>query len=114
MLAVVSGGQNIEAVRILYANKASVSNLDSYGNNILHLAVMYGNTDALDYLLSNAKNLSIYERNEAGETPMSIAAELKNEKAMKILERYVSQNDQSKLTTDALLNELDTEAELKE
>jgi hypothetical protein len=41
MLAVAGGGQNIESVKILLANKADTTALDTYGNNILHIAVIY-------------------------------------------------------------------------
>ena len=52
MLAVAEGGQNLEAVKILLANKADITILDSYGNNILHIAAQYGNNEALEFLIS--------------------------------------------------------------
>lgn len=97
MLAVAEGGQNIEAVRILLANKADTTILDTYGNNILHLAALYGNNEALEYLTQSAFNkLNVSERNNDGDTPLSIVQEKKNDKGIKILEKFISlQGDQS-------------------
>ena len=90
MLAVAEGAQNIEAVRILLANKADTTILDTYGNNILHIAAHYQNIDAIEYLTLNSQKLNILERNQNGETPMSIVQEKKNERGIKILERFIS------------------------
>ena len=53
MLAVAEGGQNIEAVKILLANNADTTILDTYGNNILHIAAQYQNNEAIDFLTQN-------------------------------------------------------------
>ena len=39
MLAVAAGGQNMECVKILFANKADATAKDLIGNTILHIAV---------------------------------------------------------------------------
>jgi ankyrin repeat protein len=73
MLAVAGGGQNIECIRILVANKADLSIVDPLGNTILHIAATYQNNEALEFLLSHSQKLNVFERNQKGETPLSIA-----------------------------------------
>jgi len=73
MLAVAGGGQNIECIKILLSNKVDTSVLDPLGNSILHIAVSYNNVDALEYLINNDQSLNIFERNQKGETALSIA-----------------------------------------
>jgi ankyrin repeat protein len=115
MLAVAEGAQHIEAVRILLANKADTTILDTYGNNILHIAAHYQNIDAIEFLTLNSQKLNILERNQNGETPMSIVQDKKNERGIKILERFISvSGDTSKQNVDDLLNELDAEKEKQE
>lgn len=74
---------------------------------MLHLAVLSGNIDSLEYLLRNFPNLSVFDRNEKGETALSIAQERKLAKAISLLERY-QQNvgDKTQENTEQLLNEL--------
>lgn len=79
-------------MKILVNNKADLHILDPVGNSVLHIAVSNGNDKALDYLLQNwpEKSLPVdlTHRNKKGETPYTIALESKNEKALKVLERY--------------------------
>lgn len=104
MLAVAGGGQNIECVRILIQHKADTSIVDSNGNTLLHIAAMYQNNEALDFLLKTSQTLNVFERNQKGETPLSIAQERKDDKAqrtMKLLEEYAQKyGDQTKQSTD--------------
>lgn len=91
MLAVAGGGQNIECIRILVQHKADTNIVDSQGNTILHIAAIYQNNEALDFLLHSNKSLNVFERNLKGETPLSIAQERKDDKgarALKLLEEY--------------------------
>lgn len=78
MLAVAGGDSNIECVRILLVNKANTGLQDSYGNSLLHIAAIYGSSEILQYLLQNLKQMNIFERNNNGETALSIAQEKKN------------------------------------
>lgn len=78
MLAVAGGDSNIECVKILLVNKANTGLLDSYGNSLLHIAAIYGSSEILQYLLQNLKQMNIFERNNNGETALSIAQEKKN------------------------------------
>lgn len=73
MLAVAGGGQNIESIRILISLKADTNVVDAQGNTILHIAAIYQNNEALDFLLNTNKSLNVFERNLKGETPLSIA-----------------------------------------
>ena len=73
MLAVAGGDQNLECVRLLLQSKANPSLTDSYGNTLLHIAAIYGSNDILKYLVQNLRQISIFERNNAGETALSIA-----------------------------------------
>jgi ankyrin repeat protein len=94
MLAVAGGGQNTECVRLLHSAKADLTVSDPVGNNLFHLAVRNSNLPALEYLLKNWPSsvpLDLGERNKKGETPFSIATELKNESALKQLSEYEEQ-----------------------
>ena len=73
MLAVAGGDQNLECVRCLLSNKANTSITDSFGNTLLHIAAIYGSNDILRYLIQNLKQINIFERNNNGETALSIA-----------------------------------------
>lgn len=106
MLAVAGSDKNLEVVKFLINNnKADVSSVDFAGNTLLHLAVTYGNIDILEYLVVNLK-LNIFERNNSGETPLSIAESKKLERATKLLEKSKNVYDQTKIKSDELLKEL--------
>lgn len=51
MLAVAGGGQNLEAVKLLVANKADLTVKDPVGNSVLHVAAINQNDAALAFLL---------------------------------------------------------------
>ena len=51
MLAVAGGDQNLECVRCLLSLKANTTMTDTYGNTLLHIAVIYGSNDILKYLI---------------------------------------------------------------
>lgn len=53
MLAVAAGGQNIECVKTLINARADTSIVDTLGNTVLHIAAIYQNNDALEYLIKN-------------------------------------------------------------
>jgi len=50
--------------------------------------------------------LNIFERNNNGETALSIVQERKNLKAIEVLEGQAKINDKTKMKTDDLLNDL--------
>ena len=83
MLAVAGGGQNLECVRLLLNAKADVSITDAYGNSLLHIAAIYQNNEVLEYLLANNNTLNVFERNQKGETPLSIVQERKDDKGQR-------------------------------
>ncbi|CDW79057.1 ankyrin repeat domain-containing [Stylonychia lemnae] len=110
MLAVAGGGQNLECVKLLIQAKADTGILDPLGNTILHIAASYQNNEVLEYLLKNSQTMNVFERNQKGETPLSIVQERKDDKAqkaMRLLEEYAQwYGDQTKEKTDQLLNDL--------
>lgn len=114
MLAVAGGGQNLECVKLLMGAKADMSLKDAYGNSLLHIAAIYQNNEALEYLIKNSRDLNVFERNTKGDTPLSIVQEKKDERALKLLQGYAQNyGDKTKEKTDELLNDL-IEAEQKE
>jgi ankyrin repeat protein len=44
---------------------------DDLGNNLLHIAAIYGNNTILEYFIKNLK-IEIFSRNIKGETALSI------------------------------------------
>ena len=112
MLSIAGGGQNVECTKLLVSKGAEVSVKDQTGNTLLHIAALSGNNDALEFLLNNSHKLNVFERNEKGETPLSIAQEKKDQRAMRLLEEYAKRyGDQTKQNTDQLLNDLMEEEE---
>ena len=79
---------------------------------------MHQNNHALDLLLDRWPKdipLDLSARNKKGETVFSIANDLKDEKALKILKSYEARyGDQSQKQTDDLLEDLLKEEEKKE
>lgn len=72
MLAVANGDENLEVFKLLLQAKADISLVDSFSNNLLHLAAKYNSPKIMEYLLSNSR-INMFERNLTGETPLSIA-----------------------------------------
>jgi ankyrin repeat protein len=75
------------------------------GNTLPHIAAIHGNDKLLAYIVTLDK-INIFERNNEGETALSIAQSKKNTKAIEILETHAQKNDHTKLKTDELLNDL--------
>ncbi len=67
-------------MRYLIENKAETNVKDSYQNGIVHIAMNNKNNVVLEYLLTNLPQyqLNMFDRNTKGETPLSMAQELKN------------------------------------
>ena len=84
MLAVASGDSNIDTVKILLKQNSDIHILDANGNNLIHIASKYDNSKMLQYLVQNTK-VNVFERNNKGETALSIATEKKNQQIIEIL-----------------------------
>ncbi len=74
---------NVEAVRKLASNRASLETRDEDGNTALALAAALGNTAVLDALLGAGANVET--RNNTQETPLMIAAANGREQAVELL-----------------------------
>ena len=84
------------------------------GSNILHLvAGGTNNNDVLEYVVKNAK-VNIFERNNAGDTPLTICQAKGNSDGVKIIEECQEVNDDTAAKTDELMNELMGEEEKTE
>jgi len=53
MLAVAKGDENFECLQALLAQGANFNCVDTYDNNLLHVAALYSNNKILDYLAKN-------------------------------------------------------------
>jgi ankyrin repeat protein len=90
---------------LLVANNANINVVDFLGNTLPHIAAIHGNDKILAYIVT-LDTINIFARNNEGETPFSIAQSKKNTKAVEILENHAQNNDQTKIKTDELLNDL--------
>jgi ankyrin repeat protein len=53
MLATAGGDKNLECVKLLFnANGIDRNCIDFQGNTLLHIAVIYGNTSILEFLVT--------------------------------------------------------------
>lgn len=53
MLAVATGGQNLECIKILVKAKANIHAIDPVGNNVFHIAAINQNLNAMGFLLDS-------------------------------------------------------------
>ena len=113
-LAMVSPHPNPNVVKILFARDADHNvRQNGTGSNILHLAASYtSDSDVLEYVVKNAK-VSIFERNSAGDTPLTICQEKGNAAGVKIIEECQEVNDDTAAKTDELMAELMGEEDKK-
>ena len=119
MLAVVTGGQNLDCVKLLVCARANIHVVDPVGNNIFHIAAINQNLYALRFLLDawpqDRLSQDLTNRNKKGETPYSIASDLKNQDMLKILDAKKEVIEElTKKTTEDLLKDLLEEEERKE
>ena len=96
MLAVVSPNCDLECIKTLLSNKADYSTIEkTTGNNILHLCAERCPSDKVfEYLFKNLK-IDLFQRNAAGETPLSICQNLKKANRIKIAEEVQAIFDNS-------------------
>lgn len=99
---------NREVCEILMKNYAKLSEIDSEGDNVMHIAVRRGRNEIVE-LFSNNKAL-LNSKNRKGQTPFTIAAEIKNLNICKILLAapeivLYAKQDWKALTSAAKLNE---------
>ena len=88
MLTLCSEFSSLEVVKILLAAKANFKVHDKRtGDNILHLAVRWSTKiEIIEYLVRSLSSDLLFERNNKGETPLSISNSLKNTRATDLLE----------------------------
>ena len=75
-------------------------------NNILHLAAKHcTDNQVIEYVVKNCR-LDIFERNNAGDTAMTICSHQQNQRGCEIIEECQDQLDDSAKKTDELMDEL--------
>ena len=86
-LALVTPHSNPDIVKSLFGNDANHNVKEtSTGSNILHLvAKNTSNIEVLEYVVKNAK-VNIFERNNAGDTPLTIVTLMGNTRGAEIIE----------------------------
>jgi ankyrin repeat protein len=111
MLVGVSDKSNVAVLRALLAANADFNIKDTAaGDSILHLACRYGsNLATLQYLCETMGQHAVVERNKLGDTPVSIATELKKKDFIQHLDKTQKIADSSKKGADALMKLLEDE-----
>jgi len=71
MLAVAGGDSNIDCAKLLVQAKADTAVTDPAGNTLLHIAAVLGHNEMLAYIVDSVR-LNIFDRNNNGETALSI------------------------------------------
>lgn len=92
MLAVAQGDKNIDCVKVLLGHQADYKKKDSYDNNLLHIAAIYGSNKIIEYLCKSIK-IDLNERNAKGETALFICQQNHNTEGSEIFEKYNKQFD---------------------
>lgn len=111
MLACVGEKSNLETVKLLLQQGAQHSCKDREGSNLLHLTARFGKREVLEYLVRNLPQDYLFQRNQKGETPLTICEQNKNADGISLLEKLQAQYDQSEQNVDELLGLLDAEQE---
>jgi ankyrin repeat protein len=80
MLAICSEHGTLETVKQLLTAGANFRIHDKInGDNIIHLSARYSaKIEIIEYLVKSLSSDLLFERNQKGETPLSIASSLKN------------------------------------
>ena len=88
MLAICSEHGSLEVIKELLKAGANFKVHEKVsGDNIIHLSARYSaKIEIIEYLVKSLSSDLLFERNLKGETPLSIASNLKNTKMTKLLE----------------------------
>jgi ankyrin repeat protein len=88
MLAICSEHGTLDIVKQLLNAGANFKVHDKInGDNIIHLSARYSaKIDIIEYLVKSLSSELLFERNLKGETPLSIASDLKNTRMTQLLE----------------------------
>jgi len=110
MLAVVSENGNLDVIKQLLASQSNFNIREkSTGNNILHLAAIYPKLEIIDYLGRSLNQEMLFERNQKGDTPLSIVETNKNQSAIDAFEKLQAIYDKSGEKSNALLSQIEAE-----
>lgn len=78
------------------------------GDNIIHLAARWSEKiEIIEYLVKSLSADLLFERNQQGDTPLSIASNLKKSKMVKLLEDLQVSYDKTRSKAGDLLNQLE-------
>jgi hypothetical protein len=116
MLSICSEHGSLDIVKQLLTSGADFKVHDkSSGDNIIHLSARWSaKIEIIEYLVKSLSSDLLFERNEKGETPLSIASNLKNSKMTKLLEDLQVSYDKTRQKAGDLLASLEAEEEKNE
>ena len=116
MLAVSSEHGSLDVVKQLLTAGAHYKVHDKVsGDNIIHLSARWSaKIEIIEYLVKSLSSELLFERNLKGETPLSIASNLKNIKMTKLLEDLQISYDKTRTKAVDLLAQLEQEEERNE
>lgn len=116
MLAIASEHTNLDIIKQLLAAGADYKVHEKVtGDNIIHLSARWSaKIEIIEYLVRSLSSELLFERNSKGETPLSIAANLKNQKMIKLLEDLQVSYDKTRQKAGDFLAQLEAEEEKNE
>lgn len=116
MLAIASEHTNLDIIKQLLAAGADYKVHEKVtGDNIIHLSARWSaKIEIIEYLVRSLNSELLFERNLKGETPLSIAANLKNQKMIKLLEDLQVSYDKTRQKAGDFLAQLEAEEEKNE
>lgn len=111
MLACCTDKGSLDVVKALLSAGAGFNSRDKDGSNLLHITARSGPVPVLEYLVKNLPQEYLFERNQKGETPLTICEAAKNTRGVQMLESLQAQYDRSHNKADDLLAQLEAEEE---
>lgn len=116
MFAICSENGTLDVVKQLLTAGANFKVHEKVsGDNIIHLSARWSaKIEIIEYLVKSLSSDLLFERNLKGETPLSIAANLKNTKMTQLLEDLQIHYDKTRQKAGDLLKHLEDEEEKKE
>lgn len=116
MLAIASEHTNLDIIKQLLAAGADYKVHEKVtDDNIIHLSARWSaKIEIIEYLVRSLSSELLFERNSKGETPLSIAANLKNQKMIKLLEDLQVSYDKTRQKAGDFLAQLEAEEEKNE